>query len=84
MNGPALFTTMPGAPRRSRTGDEAPAVVRARDVRLEHLGLAALGPDGRGDILGRRRDGAVVHRDAGAGPGKVARDVDAGAVTRRP
>ena len=61
-------------------GDEAPHVVRARDVRREHLGHAALGSDGRGDILAGRPIGAVVHRHAGAGPGEVARDVDASAV----
>ena len=72
---------MPGAPRRSpHLGDEAPHVVRARHVRREHLGHAALGPDGRGNILAGGAIGAVVHRHAGAGPGEVARDVDAGAV----
>ena len=61
-------------------GDEAPHVVRARDIRRKCLGHAALGPDGRGDILAGGAIGAVVHRHAGAGPGEVARDVDARAV----
>ena len=61
-------------------GDEAPHVVRARDVRRECLGLAALGPDGRGDGLAGGAIGSVLHGDACAGPGEVARDIDPGAV----